>query len=70
MSQNMFCAGLGGVGVGIWNLDKKCVTYDISFYDSYVQIQWLWILAVGCWHFNSTSTALQRHFNGTSMALQ
>ena len=25
---------------------------------------------IGVWHFNGTSTALQRHFNGTSIALQ
>ena len=29
---------------------------------------WLWRLAVGCWHFNRTSTALQRHFNNKSTA--
>ena len=30
---------------------------------------WLWILAVGCLHFNGTSTALPWHFHGTSTAL-
>ena len=29
---------------------------------------WLWLLAVGCLHFDDTSTALQRHFHGTSTA--
>ena len=29
----------------------------------------LWLLAVGCWHFNDTSMALQWHFNGTLTAL-
>ena len=31
---------------------------------------WRWLLDVGCWHFNDTSTGLQCHFNVTSTALQ
>ena len=30
---------------------------------------WLWLLTVGCLHFNDTSMALQWHFNVTSMLL-
>ena len=31
---------------------------------------WLWMLAVGCLHFNGTSMALPRHFHTTSKAFQ
>ena len=30
----------------------------------------LWLLGLGCWHFNGTSMALQQHFNRTSMEFQ